>query len=115
MARLEAGRYKVNVEFVKIVINFNTSIQPAQPVTNIGPDAFIVRILLIKPGYIDHMILYGFFSDIQTLMGGRTKRIAQEIKSPDYFSDEGFIRMFYYLQMVKHLVCLFNGLVQLPL
>jgi hypothetical protein len=47
------------------IIQRYTRMQPSIPVAAIYPDAVIVRTLLIKPGYISHMIIYGFFSHIQ--------------------------------------------------
>jgi hypothetical protein len=55
--------------------------QPSIPVSAIYPDAFIVRTLLIKPGYISHMIIYGFFSHIQAHCGPGSEMVAQKIKT----------------------------------
>ena len=60
------GKHKEIVE-LKVMINHYTGIEPTKPMTNICPDAFSIRTLLIKPGYISHMIFYSLFSNLQAL------------------------------------------------
>jgi hypothetical protein len=51
----------VNGNVTKISFNSHTSVDPAQPVADIVPDAFIIHTLLVKLDYTRHMFIYGLF------------------------------------------------------